>query len=166
MSGLILDLIVIAFIALTAFVFMKKGFVMALYSFVSLFISFVAGALLKAALFWFFIKTGIINPSTNPVTVLIVDIVLYLVISVGIAIALFILGRVLNIFSKLPLIGTVNSLLGAVLGLLLGVLVCGIVFSIIGIAESRVSIENVLTLIKDSRISKIFYENNLFLILQ
>ncbi|MBE7065344.1 MAG: CvpA family protein [Ruminococcaceae bacterium] len=166
MSGILLDLIVVAFIVLVGMFFKKKGFIMALFSFVSVFISFVAAALLRPAVFAVLTYIGIVSESASPVALLVINIILYFTISIIVSAVLFWAGRILKLFSMLPVISSLDSVLGLILGVMFGVIMCSVAFSVIGMAEYWVNTQKVLSIIKDSYISEIFYKNNLFLILQ
>ena len=166
MSGIVLDIIVVAFVIMMGLLFRKKGFVMALFSFVSVLVSFVAAILLRPVILSLAGMVGIAFSPASPIKLLILDIVIYFAISLGINVLMFSVGRVLNLFTKFPVIDQLNSLLGLILGVLLGILIVSVAFSVIGIADAWINIEKILKIVENSYISKIFYKNNLFFLLQ
>ncbi|MBQ8164401.1 MAG: CvpA family protein [Clostridia bacterium] len=166
MNGLLIDLIVIAFIAIVSLVYMKKGLLRSLFSLVSFFISFVASIVLQPVINGVLIGIGIINNETDMVDLLVINIVSYVAVSVILIIILFVIGSFLDIFSKLPIVGSLNSLGGFLFGILFGAVICSFVFSIISISGTWANTGEIVVLIDNSFISKFFYENNLFLLLQ
>lgn len=166
MSGIVLDLIVIAFIAMSAWIFKKKGLIMALFSLVAFVVSFVAGALLRPIVFDLLISSGMLSLDTEPMKLLIANIVIYFSVSVIVMVVLFIVGRVLNIFSMLPIIGKLNSVAGMFFGIFIGIAICSVLFSMLSMADSWVDTSRIVKIVHESYLSEKFYENNLFLILQ
>ena len=166
MSGIVLDIIVVAFIAVMGFLFKKKGFVMALFSFVSLLVSFIAAILLRPAIFAVVGVIGLVNSETSPVSLLVINLLIYFAVSLAVNAGLFFIGLFLNLFTKIPVVEQINALLGLILGLLLGILIVCIAFSIVGLADTWVNTEKILKIIENSYISEIFYKNNLYFLLQ
>lgn len=77
------------------------------------------------------------------------------------AIVLAVIGAILNRIANLPVLGTVNRILGLLLGICKCFLITWIIFAVIGLFPSTPAGAELLSQIKGSLLLKPMYENNL-----
>lgn len=165
MSGIILDLFVILFISVMAFVYMRKGFFRALFSFVTFFISFYISALLQPIIEKGLIFLGVGSEGSSR-NALIISLIIYFIISAVLIVLFFVVGKILDIFAKFPVIKQLNATGGLIVGGLLGIVICFFVFYAISVGNVWLDTAKITDIIESSYISKIFYQNNLLFVLQ
>lgn len=99
----------------------------------------------------------------NALSVIVINAASYILCFLVILIALFIISRVLDLISKLPLLNEVNKTAGLVVGLLSGCVKVWIFFLIITLFSTTTLGENVFTMINSSPLLTFIYDNNLLL---
>ena len=101
-----------------------------------------------------------IDKATQTASMLIINIISFIIIIIVTRLILAFISRVLNIASKLPLIKQLNSILGIIAGALSGILVCYIVIGVIGALNGEGNISIMQESIESSYIAIKLYENN------
>lgn len=99
----------------------------------------------------------------NALSVIVINAATYIVCFLVITILLFVLSRVLDLISKLPLLNEVNKAAGLVVGLLGGCVKIWIFFLVITIFSTTSLGENVFAMINSSPLLTFIYDNNLLL---
>lgn len=99
----------------------------------------------------------------NALSVIVINAASYILCFLVILIALFIISRVLDLISKLPLLNEVNKTAGLVVGLLSGCVKVWIFFLVITLFSTTTLGENVFTMINSSPLLTFIYDNNLLL---
>jgi uncharacterized membrane protein required for colicin V production len=92
-----------------------------------------------------------------------VNIIAFIIIFILLYIILNIVVRTLNILSKLPLINSVNKLLGLVFGSLLGVIRVWFIFFVMTLYSANPKMGTVFDMIAESQWLSFLYNNNLLL---
>ncbi|MBD5461101.1 MAG: CvpA family protein [Lachnospiraceae bacterium] len=129
----------------------KRGMVKEIISFVSLVVLCVAGALLGSALTNYFEQD-----------------VISMVVAIVLLLALCIAHRILSLFffsaklvSKLPVIHSLDKLLGIVIGALETVLLIWTVYTLLVTVDTGEIGEQILAYVQSSKILTFFYEHNM-----
>lgn len=99
----------------------------------------------------------------NALSVIVINAATYIVCFLMITILLFVLSRVLDLISKLPLLNEVNKAAGLVVGLLGGCVKIWIFFLVITLFSTTSLGANVFTMINSSPLLTFIYDNNLLL---
>ena len=99
----------------------------------------------------------------NALSVIVINAATYIVCFLIITILLFVLSRVLDLISKLPLLNEVNKAAGLVVGLLSGCVKVWIFFLVITLLSTTSLGENVFAMINSSPLLTFIYDNNLLL---
>lgn len=165
MNGLMLDFIVILFIAVISVVYMKKGFFRALFSFVTFFVSFFISALLQPIINDALVFVGV-GGKNSAETSFLISLIVYIIISIILIVAFFVVGKILDLFAKFPIIKQLNTSGGLIVGVLLGIAICFFVFYAVALSAEWIDLKSITKIIESSYVSKMFYKNNLFCILQ
>jgi len=99
----------------------------------------------------------------NAMAVIAVNTISYIICFVVVLLVLFILSRVLDLISKLPLLNQINKTAGLAVGLLGGFVKVWIFFIIITLFSTSMLGENVFELINSSQLLTWIYNNNLLM---
>lgn len=102
----------------------------------------------------------LLDKATESASIIIINIISFIVIIIATRLILSILSRVLDIASKLPLIKQLNSILGMIAGSVSGFLLCYIIIGIIGALNGEGNISIMQKSIENSYIAIKMYENN------
>ena len=99
----------------------------------------------------------------DALTIIVINVLSYAICFIAIMIALFILSRVLDLISKLPLLHEVNKIAGLAVGLLGGCVKVWIFFLIITLFSTTKLGENIFDMINASQVLTFIYDNNLLI---
>lgn len=109
-------------------------------------------------------QNGIIIPlldkAIETASMLIINIISFIIIIIAVKLILTFLSRFLNIAAKLPVIKQLNSLLGMFAGAVSGILICYIIVGIIGTLNGEGNISVLKESIENSYIAIKMYEDN------
>lgn len=92
-----------------------------------------------------------------------INIITFFIIFVLIYLGLYIGVKALNIISKLPVINSLNKLLGLVFGFILGIIRVWLLFIILTFFSASPKLANVFDMIQESSFVNFLYNNNLLL---
>ncbi len=106
------------------------------------------------------LSTAVSTALTN----LLLSFTCFLVILVSVKLICFILKKVFNVLTQLPLIGLVNRILGGAMGFINGILVVSAILFLISIFPVS-ALDGVRNLIQSSLITKFFYNNNIYAVI-
>lgn len=96
-------------------------------------------------------------------TVSVIDAISFIILLIAIYLILRILLRVIGVIGKIPVIGGVNRLLGAILGLVEGMLIIWcLCLVVMAISQTNLGVQ-IVEVIDQSSILKLIYNNNLLL---
>ncbi|MBQ9757661.1 MAG: CvpA family protein [Clostridia bacterium] len=109
-----------------------------------------------------FVETASTNISEALAT-MVINILAFLLVLVFFKIAIRLIGKTLNIFTKLPVIKQFNRLGGAVLGGGIGIVVLYIIFAVLVLLAPFDENSKVMTEVNDSAFASQLYENNVIL---
>lgn len=98
------------------------------------------------------------------ITLRIIDLLAYIILFIVINIGLRVLGSVLDLFSKLPIIKDMNKLGGCIFGAIEGLAIVWLVFIVITIFSTTGWGSACFEMIGDSAILSILYAKNIFLV--
>ncbi len=155
-----LDIIVVAVIAIYAISCTKKGFVNCLFGFVSTIASFALAFLFSNTLLE---GTNGLFGLAEKVGVYFASGLSWLLIFFAVKLMIRIVKKFITaIVEKIPVVGSLNHLLGLAVGLLEGLLIVWIVLAVLGfVATYSAEATKIITEgIEKSFLAKIFYENN------
>lgn len=99
----------------------------------------------------------------NAISVMVINTIAYAICFVGIFILLFVLSRVLDIISKLPLLNEVNKISGLAVGVLMGCIKVWIFFLVVTSFSTSPFGESIFEMINESPILSFIYNNNLLM---
>lgn len=100
---------------------------------------------------------------THAMAVIVMNVASYIVCFIVSLILLFILCRVLDLISKLPLLNEVNKTAGLVIGLVSGCIKVWLFFILITLFSTTSLGENVFSMINSSPVLTFIYDNNLLM---
>jgi len=179
------DLILIGFIVLYAYIGLKKGFVKSVVNFASTLISLLLTTLLYHPLALLLnnvglggiaknialsfldekSKTGmdalVLDKTAEAASVVIVNIIAFIVLIITIKIGLSVISKSLNIIAKLPIIKQANSLLGLGTGIITGLLISYIIIGVLGALGANETISTINKSIIDSNFAILLHEGNI-----
>lgn len=179
------DIILIVFIALYAYIGLKNGFIKSVVNFASTLLSFLLTSLLyrPVSLLLYNIGLGsiakeislnllegksgenmppaLLDKTADAFSVVIVNIISFVLVIIVIKIALGIITKSLNLVAKLPIIRQANSLLGLLIGFITGLLISYIVIGIIAALGDNETVNIIHSHIKNSCFTFALYENNM-----
>jgi len=166
------DLFLIVVLILFSLWGYKRGFIRTIVGFMSTLISLIVTTFLYSPIASFIynigigdlIKTALIDAMENgaePTSMIIVNIISFLLIIIVIKILLSVLVNSLNLIAKLPIIKQANALLGLCTGFLSGLLISYIAIGIIGALSGNDFVFSMQQHIRTSYIAEMMYEGNI-----
>lgn len=106
---------------------------------------------------------NIIEEFSKSLTDIIVNAIVYVVLFIIINVALRVVTRLLNLVSRLPILNTMNRIIGGALGLGEGLIIIWLVCLLIMSLQGTGTVDQVITLINGNQILKNIYDNNLLI---
>lgn len=168
------DLFLIVVLILFSLWGYKRGFIRTIVGFMSTLISLIVTTFLYSPIASFIynigigdlIKTALIDAMENgaeptSTSMIIVNIISFLLIIIVIKILLSVLVNSLNLIAKLPIIKQANALLGLCTGFLSGLLISYIAIGIIGALSGNDFVFSMQQHIRTSYIAELMYEGNI-----
>ena len=104
---------------------------------------------------------NIIGEFSRSLTDIIVSAIVYVVLFVLINIALRVVTNVLNLVSRLPILNTMNRIIGGALGLAEGLIILWLVCLVIMSLQGTGMVDQAIGLINGNKLLKSIYDNNL-----
>lgn len=105
-------------------------------------------------------QIGLTDAATAQVTHLIMNIAAFVLVLILVRLVVWVIGQLLHVVSKLPVIGCLNRIGGAALGAAEGILLVYIVLALLFAAAPLRSSQQVEQYIEQSVLTKAMYENN------
>lgn len=156
MNGLLIS--VIAILVIFSLGGMKAGFVKTVFRLVMNLLAWVIGVMITPHISSFLFK-DILSGSGQLVNHIIVFIVIFVLLNI----VFLVISKSLDIIAKLPILKTMNRLLGFATGFLEGILILWIMFAIVWVLKETTFGESILLLIEQNPFLTFLYQNNLVL---
>ncbi len=175
------DIIFAALIIVMAYIGAKRGFIRTLMGLSSTLLSLIISMLLYRPVSIFLstsplkdtvrtyiekfvsekgndLSVFLLQNSIEAASQIVIDAISFAAVIILAKIIIGVVGRALNVISKLPVIHQANSLLGLIIGVVSGIIICYIALGVIGAAAEHSQISKA---IENSMIVSYFYENNI-----
>ncbi len=108
-------------------------------------------------------KNDALTTLSAAVTELILKIISILLLFVMVRVCVFLLLHILNIIFKMPILKSINSILGIAIGTVNGLIVIYIICAVITLLIPTDSVGSIVNMIDSTLITKYFYHNNLLI---
>ena len=157
---MIIDIIVILFVVLGAYIGYKKGIINVLTSFIAILVSLVLAFLLQMPVANLLRQSNVGTKLNTTITMFILKGLSFFAIFVIVTIIMFVIRGILNIVFDLPILNSINSIGGLGLGALKSILIIYIILALIAFISPIPEIsKNVNNGINNTNVVKIVYKN-------
>lgn len=108
-------------------------------------------------------KNDALSTLSDAVTELILKIISILLLFILVRVCVFLLLHILNIIFRMPVLKSINSILGIAIGTVNGLIIIYIVCAVVTLLIPTDSVSSIVNMIDSTLITKYFYHNNLLI---